>query len=389
LSIPLLLNPELEALLAREATSLILIAEALGRADEAAALRPVIDRLAASIQAAWNPTTSLYSYLDLATGASSVGEPVGSRTGPGELVPNKADFDKPMRFLIQVERKSPAPVAIEMEISGWGPSGSTNRAEVASRQPAESKLDEHIEASQFRWHTGGLVTVSRNAYRKVDRISIDGLQETDRVLVRTVDTGTEDITLFTPLWAHVASADHAQAILNRLQREADGFNRPFGIPALAASPVLPGTDAREEAEADAVAMSVHLPWNQLIAEGLLDYGFRDEAARLTTRLMNAVVRTLKLSGAFYERYHAEIGSGLGERGALNGFAPVGLFLRTLGVQILTPTRVRLEARNPFPWPVTILYRGLKVLRGLERTEVTFPSGQVITVTDPTPCIISL
>ena len=42
-----------------------------------------------------------------------------------------------------------------------------------------------------------------------------------------------------------------------------------------------------------MAMSVHLPWNNLIGEGLLAYGFRDEAAQLTTRLMNAVVSGLK------------------------------------------------------------------------------------------------
>jgi len=378
LSISSFSSPELEALLASEAASLIQIAESQGRAEQAAALRPLVDRLASSIEAAWNPKTSLYSYRDLATGASCAGKPLASRSGPGELAPRKAEFEKPMRLLIQVEKKTQAAGSPEMEISGWG--GSRSK---------DNKLAESITAKQFRWHTGGLVAVSRNAYRKVDRISIEGLQETDRVVVRTVDTTGEDITLFTPLWAHVASAEHAQAMLNRLSRQGDGFNRPFGIPALPASPALPGADAKEAAEADALAMGVHLPWNQLIAEGLLTYGFRDEAARLTTRLMNAVVKTLKVSQAFYERYHAETGSGLGERGALNGFAPLGLFLRTLGVQILGPSRVRLEARNPFPWPVTILYRGLRVVRGLEGTEVTFSNGQVATVTDPAACLVSL
>jgi hypothetical protein len=383
LGISAIANPELEALLAREATSLILMAEALGRAGEAAALHPLVDRLASSIEAAWNPKTSLYSYRDRATGATCNGKPLAGRTGSGDLALKKAEFEKPTRLLIQVERKSPAPGSPEIEIFGWGGSGSRRTEEAADRS------DERIEGRQFRWHTGGLVAVSRNAYRTVDRISADGLEETDRVVVRTVDTTSEDITLFMPLWAHVASPEHAQAILNRLTRQGDGFNRPFGIPALPASPALPGADAREEAEADAVAMSVHLPWNQLIAEGLLAYGFRDQAARLTTRLMNVVVKSLKVSRAFHERYHAETGSGLGERGALNGFAPVGLFLRTLGVQILAPTSVRLEARNPFPWPVTILYRGLKVMRGLETTELTFPNGQLVTVTDPSLCVVSL
>ena len=137
-----------------------------------------------------------------------------------------------------------------------------------------------------------------------------------------------------------------------------------------------------------MAMSVHLPWNNLIGEGLLAYGFRDEAARLTTRLMSAVVTCLKHTNVFYERYHALTGAGMGERGSLAGFAPVGLFLKTLGVQILSPTSVRLEGRNPFPWPVTIVYRGMRLVRGLEGTEITFPNAAPITVTDPEPCIVN-
>jgi hypothetical protein len=140
LSISSFSSPELEALLAGEAASLIQIAEALGRADAAAALRLLIDRLTSSIEAAWNPKTSLYSYRDLATGASCAGKPLASRSGPGELSPRKAEFEKPMRLLIQVEKRTQAAGSPEMEISGWGGSRSTD------------KLAESIEAKQFRWH---------------------------------------------------------------------------------------------------------------------------------------------------------------------------------------------------------------------------------------------
>jgi hypothetical protein len=145
----------------------------------------------------------------------------------------------------------------------------------------------------------------------------------------------------------------------------------------------------EAIEADSLAMSVHLPWNEILAEGLLAYGFRDEAASLFSRLMRAVVGSLKQNHAFYERYHATTGAGLGERGALTGFAPVGLFLKILGVRLLSPARVRLEGTNPFPWPVTLMFRGLRIIRRLDGTEVTFPNGQVTTVTDPAPCVVSV
>jgi hypothetical protein len=51
--------------------------------------------------------------------------------------------------------------------------------------------------------------------------------------------------------------------------------------------------------------------------------------------------------------------------------------------------VRLEGENPFPWEVTIQYRGLKVVRGLDKTVVVFANGKSVTVTDTSPCIVEM
>jgi len=136
-------------------------------------------------------------------------------------------------------------------------------------------------------------------------------------------------------------------------------------------------------------MSVHLPWNQLIAEGLLAYGFRAEATRLTAHLMNAVIQNLKQNRAFHQRYHAEKGTGIGERNSLHGFAPVGLFMQALGITIFSATRVKFEGRNLFPWAVTIRYRGLVIVRGIDQTVVTFANGESVIVKDELPCIVEI
>ncbi|MGZ9224693.1 MAG: hypothetical protein ACXW4M_03965, partial [Anaerolineales bacterium] len=80
---------------------------------------------------------------------------------------------------------------------------------------------------------------------------------------------------------------------------------------------------------------------------------------------------------------------MGERNALSGLAPVGLFMQVLGVEILSSTRVKLEGANPFPWDVTIQYKGLKVIRGQEKTEVVFANGKSVVVTDIEPTVVSL
>jgi hypothetical protein len=115
---------------------------------------------------------------------------------------------------------------------------------------------------------------------------------------------------------------------------------------------------------------------------------RTEAARLTARLMAAVIQSLKKQQAFFQAYHAETGEGLGERNALQGFAPIGLFMETLGVTIHSSTSLTLSGKNPFPWPVTVKYRGLTVTRQAEQTLVVFQDGQTLTLDDPTDAVVS-
>jgi hypothetical protein len=61
----------------------------------------------------------------------------------------------------------------------------------------------------------------------------------------------------------------------------------------------------------------------------------------------------------------------------------------LGVEILSPTRVRLEGVNPFPWDVTIGYKGLKVIRGANKTEVVFANGKSVAVTGAESTVVEL
>jgi hypothetical protein len=64
-------------------------------------------------------------------------------------------------------------------------------------------------------------------------------------------------------------------------------------------------------------------------------------------------------------------------------------MQTLGVAILSPTKVKLEGRNLFPWAVTIKYKGLTVVRGLEQTVVTFPNGESVIVKEEQVCIVEM
>jgi hypothetical protein len=356
-------NPALMAMLYREARSIIQIAEELGRQDEVRLVEKQTESLKTALDEAWDPRTALYHYRDRETGESSPSKVLGNRRGPG-IIKVKQVFEPPVRLLIEVQAKSPAAKRPQAVISEYVTKGE----------------NEVIQGGQFQWRSGGMVATSQQVHEKIGRVQIKGVDTKDKVTVRRVDYTGEDHSLMLPLWAGVPDKQQAQVMISRTILSAGRFDRPFGIPACSSVP---------DTEADSTCSSVYLPWNQLICEGMLAYGYRQEAARLVAHLMTGIVQNLKQKRAFYQRYHADTGRGLGERNALSGLAPVGLFLQVLGVQVLSPTRVRLEGENPFPWPVTVQYKGLKILRGLYRTEVKFSDGRSVSVDDPAPCIVSL
>lgn len=366
LDISLVHSPALEAMLYREAQTLVKIANKLGKpADETGLIQSQAEKIRESIAASWNPNQSFYAYRDRETGLVSTGKVIAKRKGDGNLRP-KYESETPIRLLIEVQTKSPAAKRPEVQIS-----------EYFTKTKGETEV---ILGHQFQWRTGGLVATSQNTYKRIGRIEVTGLDEKDKINIHSIDTTGEDITLALPMWAQIPDQQKAHALIGRNILTAERFDRPFGLPSLPASP---------DPEADTVSMSVHFPWNQLIGEGLLAHGFRAEATRLTAHMLNAVIQNLKQNRAFYQRYHAESGAGIGERNALQGFAPVGLFMQALGVTILSATRVKLEGKNLYPWPVTIKYKGMTIVRASEQTVVTFVNGESVIVKEESPCIVEM
>ncbi len=364
-------SPALSSMLAREFLSLAKIAGALGQPDECRRLELRSQELRRLTDECWDAPAGLYHYRDRVTHLSQAGKRLGSRGGPGNLTPHKS-FQQPVRLLIRM-----------------GFTGETTRRPeiILHGLDGETPRSERLERMDFQWGLGLAVATSRQLYTRLDEVEISGLRTRDRVSLQIMDFSNEDITLFVPLWAGVPDLPRARTLIRRTLLAADGFGRPFGLPACASA-----TSTARPGEADrlmaSTCQSVHLPWNALIGEGMLAYALREEAAQLTARLMAAVIQNLKKQHAFFRAYHAETGAGLGERNPLQGLAPLGLFLDTLGVEIQSEKRVSLSGKNPFPWPVTVKYRGLTVTRQAEQTLVVFPDGQTFTLNDPTEAVVS-
>jgi hypothetical protein len=358
-------SPSLCALLYRECETLLRIARLLGRSEAEPALAASAELQRRAVLDAWNPQENRYSDWDRDTHYPTQGEWLAQRKGPGAILLER-EFEHPIRLLVRVETSGESTRRPQVFVYGDSASG--------------HHRIEKITEDHFRWYLGlGSLTGDR-VYSAIEKIEIQGVDPSDQIDLFSVNYRAQDQTLLLPLWAGIAEMKQAKLLVKKTVLSAKRFWRPFGIPA------CPGS--RPEADTS-VCQAVQVHWNALVGEGLLRYGYRSEAAELVTRLMAAIVQTLKRDGAFRRYYHAETGLGFGERNALHGLAPLGLFLETLGVRLFSPLRIGLSSFNPFPWPVTVKYRGTTILRQKEKTVVIFPDGQTTAVSEPAPKIVSL
>lgn len=355
-------SPALAAFLYRECQSLARMANVLRKDEDQVWLRAVSDQLRELIESQWNPAEWIYSYRDAETHQCPAGKECFTLEGSGSKMVG-CEITPAQRLLVRIIRSDEKTRQTHVRIKGQTPSG---------------ERVEEITPRQIRWLYGEGRYTTHNPFSRLDEIAIRQALPTDICRIESVDYAVQDISLLVPLWAEVPSAERAKQLIEHtiLGR----FLRPYGLP------VCPPQQGRVF---DDSTRMVNLPWNQLVAEGMLAYGFRAEAAGLVERLMQAVILNLKTSRQFSAFYHAETGQGSGDRGALSGLAPVGLFLQTLGLRLLTSNKVIVEGFNPYPWPVNVQYHGIKLMFESDRTLVELPNGHVVSIDDPRRHVIKL
>jgi len=359
-------SPALCAFLFRECQLLVKIAKLTGQMEEILPLQSMQNNLRAAVEISWDSKLAGYQYWDRDSHYSTTYEPLGEHQGDGEIILNR-NFTHPIRLLIRIKSKGGTQRYPQVFIHGESPTG--------------QHLVERIQTEDFQWFLETGTATGERTYNMLERVQFLGLAEDDLISFHVVGFSCQDHTTLLPIWAGIPALERVQALVDDTIANPERFWKPYGIPACySLSPEDPNLPCQ----------NVYLPWNTMIGEGLLVYGYRKLAAELVTRLMKAIIKSLKQENIFRRYYHAETGQGAGERNALDGLAPIGLFLQTLGVELLSSQKVKLRGFNPFPWPVTVKYRGLTVLRQSDKTMVIFPNGQTVSIdNDDQPRVVSL
>ena len=358
-------SPSLCAFLYQECQVLIRIAKTLNLKSQIPKLEKRAENLHTAVEAAWNEQASTYMYWDRDTHIASEQQIIGDLTGSGSIYVNEK-FSKPQRLVIRIKASQESTRKPQIIIHGVSQSG--------------QHRVERIGSDRILWFPGWGTTTSEKTYAEIEYIEVSGLERDDYLSISSVGLAQRDITTLLPLWAGIPSKQRARSLIRNTITNTQMYWRAHGMPS------CPDFDKYQDINS---CQAAYLPWCTLISEGLLSYGYREESAELLTRIMDAIILNLKQQGDFRQYYDVTTGKGFGEYNTLWGLAPLGLFLDVLGVRLISPQKVGLAGINPFPWPVTVKYRGLTILRSTEKTQVVFPDGQVITVEDPEPRVVVL
>lgn len=358
-------TPSLSSFLYQEALALIEISKLIDQTEWIDALEKIAENLRIAVETSWDETNINYCYRDRDTHFTTAYSLVGQHGGNGELEVHRI-FEWPARLLIRINASGESTRRPNIFIHGVSASG--------------SHKVERISLDRFLWYLGWATATSEYTYASIERIEIQGLEENDFITIQTVNLDGQDQTLFTPLWAKIPSQDRAYLIVSRSLSSPTLFWRPHGIASCLDQQLI---------EQGKICDRVDLSWNLLVGEGLLNYGFRPQAAELMNHIMKAITESLRKEGSMFRYYHADSGKGIGDRDSLAGLAPLGFFLKILGVKLISPYKVEITGNNPFSMPVTVKYRGLTILRQKDKTQVIFPDGQLTELISSSPQIISL
>lgn len=344
--------PDLAALLAGEARSLLLMADLLNAKTAMASLQQRLDGLLAHLDALWNAATGVYHYRDRDAHVTAPGLLVVEGPGDQTLLP-ALDLQPANRLIVRVEGGRDHRPAMRLTLEGGGADG---RAIV-----------ETLEAGDFLWHRGFGAATTAGIFARVDRVIPEGLSRVYTVQVRSVDWTRQNAALLLPLWAGAGDPDR-RARLIATMTDPTRYWRPYGIS------VIPADDpAFDPAQRDGIGGAWPL-WNTLLGEALIDAGRPDLAAQLLERLLAARTHTLTTEKAFRAGYNSDAPEGLGERNHISGIAPLYLLWRLMGFVILSPRRVAIGGMYALPWPVRVRQHGVTVQRSADGAIITFASG---------------
>lgn len=336
-------SPDLAAHLIREGQALLMIAAQLGEPLDSPLNTSIASRLTQlrhMAESLW--ATEAYSPRDRDTHQHSVGQVLFRDKA---AIPFSAVVLEPAnRLIVRIIGGTTNPPTVTITVEGVDFRGALVR--------------EQFVADQLEWVYGIGSVVTSHAYSHVQQVTWVGLSRTYEVAIDTVDLNRSFLPDVLPVFLNDDRA-RRDTLLGR-------FASPYGWRQAATSDPAYKPDQREGVGA------ISAWWNAVIINAASDEALDLDALATLLQTLTVALRTTRGFGEYYE---ATQGTALGDLDVLDGLAPLGLYLRCIGVQIVDSKHVRLGAlRWRTTAPLQVSAYGVTVRRDGAQTVIVFATG---------------
>jgi len=344
-------NPGLAFLLIRELTALDHMAHKMGDEQAQVIFSKHIRQLSQQLRTMFHSKRHCFVYRDRDTHFSAAKISILHLESLTDQ-PVNVTLDPPQRIVVSLNGAQQKIPKISIKLMGVDQAG--------------EEVSESVDFCQSYLPSSSLHLLSEQVFSELIRIETIGGDPSISLDLATMDLLTPDISCLLPLSCELISSTQLQSSL-KAWFQAGNPRYQFGLPEV---PRLPKSRSNDFPDL------INLPWNFLLITNLLDNTLDSVAADLFSRLTTLIVSSLKRCHAFFEYFNVKDGSPMGHRHSLSGIVPVSLYLRMIGVRIISPTAVEISGECPFPGKITVKYRGMQIIREGKLTRVILPNGQV-------------
>jgi hypothetical protein len=194
-------------------------------------------------------------------------------------------------------------------------------------------------------------------YSHLDYCRIEGLGSQVTIKLKGNLNAQGEISTFLPLWV----PDLPEHIVNMIIKKNLGNPQKYW------------TDLGLKTFPGAGAGAVQLPWNILLAQGLLRHGKSQLVVKLINGWMKAGSINTQTSGETFPIWESDTGLGWGKDYWIEELIPIKLILNVAGIEIRADETLILKDQSAFPDQIQIKYRGTMIKREENRVNIQHPA----------------
>ena len=344
-------SPALGAMLYHECCALIKISQKVNQQEELVWLQATAERIKAHVQECWDEEKATYLYRDLFSGQTPQAAGCFQAEADGNYTP-AVECDGERRLLVRCIKKNGFPGNADVVIQG---------------KNSQRKVSEEFHFTPGQFQQGIARLTSGSLFSSIDKIKVTGLHEGESLELILAGFDDEDISLLLPLWAGIPSAEQAARLVNETVMKRYATAR--------------GLSNVPSRRYSSDRITVQSFWNSVLAEGMLNYGMREQAARVLSAYFAAVENQWENNYVLNDTIRVSDGQGVGDRDTVSALPGVTPFLRCLGLEKISQNEIIFCGLNEFLPAYTVQYGRTSVYLTKECTTISTINGSKIEIHD--------